>query len=61
MANDQVPDPEIPVRYFRMVLQEMFGNYGKPEADTFNTVWVLAEITLRGSFTTLEERNKFVN
>lgn len=61
VANDQVPDPEIPVRYFRMVLQEMFGNYGKPEADTFNTVWVLAEITLRGSFTTLEERNKFVN
>ncbi|MBQ9819306.1 MAG: hypothetical protein IJM60_03385 [Bacteroidales bacterium] len=60
VPNDKVTDPHVPVRYFRMVLQEMFGNYGKPEADTFNTVWVLAEITLRGTFTSLEERNKFV-
>ena len=61
VANDNVPDPNIPLRYFRMVLQEMFGSYGKTDEETFNTVFVLAEITLRGSFTSLEERNQYVN
>jgi hypothetical protein len=44
-----------------MVLQEMFSTYGKTEEESFNQVFVLAEITLRGTFTSLEERNKFVH
>lgn len=61
VPNDKVTDPKIPVRYFRMVLQEMFSTYGKTEEESFNQVFVLAEITLRGTFTSLEERNKFVH
>lgn len=61
VANDKVAGPNFPLRYFRMVLKDMFATYGKSDADTFNESFVFAEFTLRGTFTTLEERNKFVN
>ncbi len=60
VATDKVTDPRMPLRYLRIVLQEMFETYGRTDEETYDKVFVLTEITLRGTFTSLEERNKFV-
>ena len=60
VENDKVTDPHIQLRYFRMVLQDMFATYGLSYEDTFNNSFVLAEISLKGTFAALEDRDKYV-
>ena len=63
VPTDKTPNPGMRVRYIRVNLQEAFVTYQKElNGETpYNDIFVFAEITFRGSFGSLEERNQFMN